>query len=180
MAPRITLIAAISADGYLSRGRGVPWDLPADKSHFRAYTSGKWLLLGRTTYEEMRGWFRDHQPLVMTRDSSFEPKPGLRVTSVSEALSLAQKAGQAELVVCGGAQIYAEAMPWAHSLIVTHVDQILGAGLPFPKIHLHDWTPVDRQFHAQDATHAFSFEICTWQRISTAHPILECSVRLAA
>lgn len=180
MKPRLTLIAALSADGFISRAQGVPWDLPKDKAHFRTYTSGKWLLLGRKTYDEMRGWFRDHHPLVMTRDAGFSPEIGQRVSSFREALRLAGDAGQDEVVVCGGAQIYAEAMPYAHELILTHVDHILGAGLSFPKIHPLEWMPVARECHAQDAAHAFSFEICTWHRIAAQNPPIEVMDRLAA
>lgn len=166
MAPLVTLIAAVSADGFISRGHGVPWDLPADKEHFRAYAAGKWLLLGRVTFEEMRGWFRDHHPLVMTRDAAFQAGSGRRVSSVEEALRLAEEARLPELVVCGGAQIYAEAMPFAGRLVLTHVDQILGAGLPFPDFSRREWEPVTREVHAMDEGHAFSFEIITWQKIA--------------
>lgn len=137
--PVVTLIAAVSVDGFISRGRGVPWDLPEDRAHFRRYTADKWLLLGRITYEEMRGWFRGHTPLVLTHDSGCKPAPGHRVASVKEAMELAASARQDEIVVCGGAQIYALAMPHATRLIVTRVDERLGSGLPFPGISSSEW-----------------------------------------
>ncbi|HCN30781.1 MAG TPA: hypothetical protein DIT64_19075 [Verrucomicrobiales bacterium] len=162
----VTLIAAVSADGFISCGRGIPWDLPEDKKHFRAYAEKKWLLLGRVTHSEMSGWFRDHQPLVMTRDAGCKVTPGQCVASVEEALHLAESADQPELLVCGGSQIYAEAMPFADKLVITHVDRILGAGLPFPKIHRQSWEPVSRIIHGTDALHDISFEIITWRRVA--------------
>jgi dihydrofolate reductase len=154
--PVVTLIAAVSEDGFISRGKGVPWDLPEDRAHFRRYTAGKWLLLGRTTYEEMLGWFHDHTPLVMTRDARHEPAIGKRVSSVAEAIALAEQAAQDELVVVGGGQIFAEAMPSAQRLVITHVADRLGAGVAFPEIDPHEWTLVKSEPHS--GALAFSFE----------------------
>jgi hypothetical protein len=93
----ITLIAVLSEDGFISSGTGVPWDLPADKAHFRAYTAGKWLLLGRKTYEEMLGWFRDHTPLVLTRQEDYTPPVGRCVGTLAEAAALPAQPGSASL-----------------------------------------------------------------------------------
>jgi len=161
MTTLLTLIAAVSEDGFISRGQGVPWKLPADVAHFRAYTTGKWLLLGRRTYEERLGWFRDHMPLVLSRDQEFVTTIGQRVSSIAEAL---QRTAADALVVCGGAQAYALAMPLADRLVLTQVQTHLGDGVPFPEIDWSEWTEVAREPHAADAQHAHAFEIVTWKR----------------
>jgi dihydrofolate reductase len=164
MSATLTLIAAVSADGFISRGSGVPWDLPADRAHFRQYTREKWLFLGRRTYEEMLGWFQPgHHPLVLTHEPKLIGPKGRAVSSVPEAIRLA--GNQRELVCCGGAQIYQAAIGHADRLIVTQVHEILGHGLAFPKIAKSDWEPVSRRSQAMDDDHAFSFEIVTYQRI---------------
>jgi dihydrofolate reductase len=162
----VTLLAVISADGYISRGRGVPWNLPIDKAHFRAYAAGKWCLLGRTTYEEMIGWFSDHHPLVITRDAHYHPPIGRRVNSAEEAIALANAAHAPELVVIGGSSAFNATMPFAHRLEITHVHEILGGGVAFPPISPHDWVPVARKAHGIDGQHAQSFEIVTYQRVA--------------
>ncbi|MDZ4289571.1 MAG: dihydrofolate reductase [Prosthecobacter sp.] len=166
MSTTVTLLAAISADGFISRGRGVPWDLPADKAHFRAYAAGKWCLLGRTTYEEMLGWFRDHHPLILSRDPAYHPPVGQHVTSVAEAIARANAARRPELVVIGGSSVFNSAMPLAHRLEITHVHDILGAGVSFPPISPEEWEPVSRIAHGIDKRHAQAFEIVTYQRIA--------------
>jgi dihydrofolate reductase len=128
----VTLIALLSKDGYISEGVGVPFDLPEDKQHFRDYAEGKWLLLGRRTYLEMIDWFRNHVPLVLSRDSSFQPVTGRRVASVQEAIEIARENGQTELVVCGGGAAYAAAISAAEKLVITRVDRLLSGGVRFP------------------------------------------------
>ncbi len=142
--PRVILIAAVSADGFISTGTGVPWDLPADREHFRRLTAGKWLLLGRRTFEEMLGWFRDHHPLVLTRRPLPEPWRHAGVTSAAEAVDRTTAAGVPELWVCGGAAAYAEAMPLATELVLTRVANKLGKGAPFPFIDPAQWQETRR------------------------------------
>lgn len=162
--PRLTLIAAVSEDGFISRGQGVPWDLPRDRVHFRAATAGKWLLLGRRTYEEMLGWFRDHTPLVLTRDPTFVPPIGKAVSSVQQALDLAAKAGVDEIFVCGGSAAYELAFPHADRLLVTQVGTLLGAGVAFPKIESPSWQVVSSVEHAADAGNAFPMSFVEYRR----------------
>jgi len=162
---QLTLIAAVSADGFISADKGVPWSLPKDRDHFRAYTRGKWLLLGRQTYEEMLGWFSDHHPLILSENPKFLPFLGERVHSVSDARRCANQAQQQELVVCGGGRAYAAALPEADRLVITHVDHLLGGGVPFPAFSKQEWEPVTRDAHARDDFHAYDFAIVTYQRV---------------
>ena len=174
MSPRpvLTLIAAVSADGYISTGTGVPWHLPRDIAHFRRTTRGQWLLIGRSTYVEMIGWFENHRPLVLTRDPAFIPPIGQTVTSVAEALQVAGEGGAAELFVCGGGGAYAAAMPWADRLILTHVDSTLGSGVPFPAVNPGEWRMTSRQDFPADADHAQGHQIATYERISPAAELI--------
>ncbi|WP_395753264.1 dihydrofolate reductase [Prosthecobacter sp.] len=166
--PIVTLIAVVSADGFISQGEGVPWDLPRDKEHFRRTTRGQWLLLGRRTYEEMIGWFEDRHPLVMTRQRDFVPPVGETVAGVEEALARARAAGVRELFVCGGSAAFDAAMPWADCLILTHVDQALGTGVPFPTVDPAEWQRISHQHFPPDAAHAHGLTFATYER---CHPL---------
>ncbi len=159
---RVILIAAVSEDGFISAGTGVPWDLPRDREHFRSLTAGKCLLLGRRTFDEMRGWFRDHRPLVLTRRALPEPWQDAAVASVEEA---AQRAGDGdgELWVCGGASVYAAALPLADELILTRVHERLGGGVPFPAINPAEWRETQRKTPPADSVPRPAFE-WVWMR----------------
>lgn len=145
MRPRVILIAAVSVDGFISRDQGVPWDLPEDREHFRRLTEGKWLLLGRRTFDEMQGWFRDHHPLVLTRRPLPEPWGDASVTSVEAAIKRVAEAGESELWVCGGGAAYAEALSVATQVILTRVNENLGGGVAFPKMADDEWRVVKKE-----------------------------------
>ena len=164
--PTVTLIAVVSADGFISRDRGVPWDLPRDRAFFRAQTAGHWLLLGRRTYLEMVGWFTDHTPLVLSPDPHFHPDPGRRVATVAEALELTEAAGVTELMVVGGSQAFQLAMPYASQLLITRVRMKLGDGVPFPPIAPSVWHLQSCEVYPPDDQHAYALEFLTLTRAS--------------
>ena len=137
---KVTMIAAVSRNGVLASGGKIPWHLPRDIAHFRARTSGHWLLLGRTTYEQMRGWFRPGQvPLVLTTGVDYPVENGWAVGSVAEAMKLAGEKGAEELVVCGGGQVYAAALPWAEEIIQTIVELEVEGETRFPELPEGGW-----------------------------------------
>ncbi len=161
---RLTLIAAVSEDGIIAQGGRIPWDLPRDVAHFRAYAAGKWVLLGRKTYAEMVGWFTDQHPLVLSRNEAFHPTVGERVCSVEAAWEQAQRAGVAELLVLGGGEIFALTLPLAQQLILTVVQTTLHHGTRFPDWHSPDWRCVETQSFPADAQHRFAHTIAIYQR----------------
>lgn len=166
--PELTLVAAVDENLLLATAQGIPWKLPDDVTHFRAYCAGKWLLLGRLTYEEMTGWFKlDQHPLILTSACGYDPKPGRGVASVPQALALAEAAGQQELVCIGGGQVFATAMAYAARLVITHIKQSFEPGdrpVYFPPIPADVWKEERRLEHAIDDRHAWPFAIVEYVR----------------
>ncbi len=162
--PLLCAIAAVSADGFVSRDTGVPWDLPADREHFRAITAGKWLLLGRRTFQEMLGWFKDHHPMVLTQSSDFRPQVGNVVHTVQSALDLAASEGAEEVWVCGGAATYAAAWPLVQKAVITRVAENLGSGLAFPEICTDEWIATDQFPLHRTSDREPAAEVITYQR----------------
>jgi dihydrofolate reductase len=160
----VSLIAAVSDDGFISRGGRIPWRLPRDIQHFRSYVAGKWLLLGRTTYQEMTGWFSDHKPIVLTRDRTFRPHLGMAAATVEEALKLARDGGAQELVVCGGGEVFATALPVVHRMILTRVHTAVRDGVRFPDFVREEWIEEDRRDFSADAENALAMSIVTLRR----------------
>jgi dihydrofolate reductase len=161
---RITLIAAISEDGFISEGQGIPWSLPLDHRHFRRCTADQWLLLGRRTFEEMTGWFQGHTPLVLSHRPLPAPWQKNQIHSVTEAVDRCVAAGVDNLWVIGGSSVYAAAMPLATHLSLTHVATRLGSGIPFPAISDGEWQVTSRQHYPLARDHSHAFDIIEYQR----------------
>ena len=155
----ITLIAAVSEDGFIARDGRIPWHLPRDIQHFREYCAGKTLLIGRKTFEQMNGWFQDHFPIVVTRRPGYRADPGMAVTSLESAWDVARGRGVDEVVVLGGGEIFAATAGMADRLVLTTVHTRLGEGTPFPVQEFSGWNEISAQAFRPDNAHAFGFTI---------------------
>jgi dihydrofolate reductase len=164
---RLSLIAALSADGFISRGRGVPWHLPADQAFFRRVLAAhEWLLVGAQTFAEMQGCFGSAQQVLVLGQRALPSWAGpqcLAVASVTEAMERVAAACGQELLCLGGAMTYAAALPLASQLWLTRVDAALGSGLAFPPLGA-DWQRQSSRPHAADAQHAHAMNFEHWIR----------------
>jgi dihydrofolate reductase len=159
----LTLLAAMDENRLLARKGGIPWHLPSEVAHFRGYAEGKWLLLGRTTFQEMAGWFnKNHTPLVLTSQCGWGPPVGRVVSSVPHALALADAAKQEELVCLGGGQAFAAALPYAQRMVLTTVHHRYPAepgDVHFPAWDQSAWRVTRTQRQAKDDENEFDYVI---------------------
>ena len=169
---RLTLIAALDEDGAIGRASGgLPWHLPDETAHFRAYCRGKWLLVGRRTFDEMTGWFQPgHHVCVLSRHpagadhtAAIPAVPIRRVATVREAVELAREAGAPELVTLGGALVFAEALPSADRLVLSRIHLRSGAEVRFPELDTRQWRLDDRG-PRRDAATGIAFTVEHWHR----------------
>jgi len=104
----------------------------------------------------------DRVNMVLSRRHE-APYPGqITVRSVEEALARTDQTG---LMVIGGGQVFAEALPMARRMYLTWVSAaISGADTFFPGTHFSDWTEVSRVHHKADAEHAHDFDMVEYLR----------------
>lgn len=123
---QIALIYAVAANGVIGHQGSMPWHFPEDLAHFRALTSGCPVVMGRKTWDSLPPRFRPlpgRDNIVITRQSDWQAEGATTVHSLEQALQAA-RATQADTVwVMGGAQIYAQALPLADRVEVTHIGQ---------------------------------------------------------
>ena len=166
---KVSMISAMDRNRTIGTPQGgIPWRLPRDTHHFRTYTSGKHLLLGRKTIEEMEGWFTDQTPIVLTHSRSPD-LPWSRVAhSVEEAVTEAFEDGATELVVSGGASVYAAALPYADDLWLTWVDtEVSEDGPRFPDYESGiQWETLSEEHHSADEDNSFAMTMVHLRRIS--------------
>ena len=132
----IILVAAIAENGVIGRGNALPWRLKSDMQHFRALTMGKPVVMGRKTYLSIGKPLTGRTTIVVSRDRGFAA-PGIVVApSLDAAFAAARgdalRRGADAIIVAGGADIYAQAMPLATRLAITRVHKRVDGDARFP------------------------------------------------
>lgn len=118
---KISAIVAVSENGVIGKNGHLPWHLSADLKRFKALTSGHAILLGRKNYEDIGRPLPNRTNIVLTRDAAFSAPGCIVCHTLGDAVDVARKAGESELFIIGGAQIYALAMPFCEKLYLTRV-----------------------------------------------------------
>ena len=134
----ISMIAAIDKNRLIGDGPDIPWQLPADRRHFRDMTIGKPVVMGRKTFETLKRPLGKRQNIILTRNTAYEAPTGCIVAhSVTEILELCE--GVEELMICGGAPIYEAFLPRADRLYLTQVHAAFKGDVYFPEVDMHAW-----------------------------------------
>ena len=160
----IALIWAMSENGVIGRDNGLPWRLHKDMQHFMRTTLGKPVIMGRRTFESMKAPLSGRLNVVMTRDPHYRREGIEVVPDLETALQVADATGAEELMVIGGAAIYAEALPRADRLYVTRVHAEVEGDTLFPDVDWSVWQRVQSQSHEADARNEHPFTIEVYER----------------
>jgi dihydrofolate reductase len=139
----VTLIAAVGRNGVIGADNDMPWHLPEDFAYFKRTTMGHPMIMGRKTFDSIGRVLPGRRTIVVTRQRDWSHPDVETAHSLVDALDLAGPAD--EVFVCGGGQVYAEAMRFAHRLLITEVDQAPEGDVRFPAIDISDWREVSRQ-----------------------------------
>ena len=159
----LTIVAAIADNGVIGRAGTLPWHLPDDLRRFKALTMGRPILMGRRTFESIGRPLPGRRNLVLTRSSKPLPEGVQAVASLE--LALHECAGEPELCVIGGADVFREALPRADRLELTRVHATMDGDVKFPDYDTAQWRELSRSEHPADARHAWPMTFQTLGRV---------------
>ena len=164
---RVSIIAAVAANGVIGRDNHLPWRLSADLKRFRELTMGHTIVMGRKTWDSIGRALPGRRSIVITRKSDWRPDAeGVLVAhSLDEAIDLARD--DTELFIIGGAEIYQQALRRADRLYLTRILAEVAGDVRFPDIDEVEWTLRGREAYEPDDKneHAYRFEV--YDRVTT-------------
>ena len=143
---RIVLVAAVAGNGVIGDRGAIPWRIPGEQAHFKAVTLGHTLLMGRATYDSIGRPLPGRTTVVLTRDPAWRVDGVLVARSFDAALRLADDL-PGDLMVAGGAQVYAEALPVADVQVLTRVHLEPEGDTRYPPFDAAAWEETRREPH---------------------------------
>lgn len=150
----VLLVVAVTANGVIGAGGSMPWHLPADFRRVKTLTMGKPLVMGRKTFESLPGILPGRRHIVITRDLEWSAEGTEVAHSLDEALAMANAP---HIVVFGGAQIYAQALPRASRIELTEIHAEIAGDTLMPPLG-EGWRETFREEHAAEGGRpAFAF-----------------------
>jgi dihydrofolate reductase len=164
---KISMVAAVAANGVIGRDNDLPWHLPDDMKFFMTTTRGHFVILGRKNYESLPPKYRplpNRTNVVVTRQPNYDAPNCIVLNSVETALQYAYKNQEQEAMVIGGSEIYKACLPYADRLYITEIDANIEGDVHFPAFDREEWNEVSRQHHPADERHAYAFDFVIYER----------------
>jgi dihydrofolate reductase len=121
-------IAAMSENRVIGRGNTIPWHLPEDFRWFKRTTTGHVLVMGRKTFESIGRPLPGRTTIVLSRGGFHHPG----VQTVASLPEVAPLVGDRQAFICGGAELYAQALPLCSDLYLTLVKRTVEGDAFFP------------------------------------------------
>ena len=158
VAPKVSLIAALSRTRLIGKNGALPWRLPRDLQMFKRLTTGKKVLMGRKTFESIGKPLPNRENLVLSR--SGQSIPGTQVFStVSAALTSIKE--EEELMIIGGGEVYKQCLPIATRLYLSVVEGDFQGDAFFPILAPNRWSVQSLELFPKDEGNAHDFGLYT-------------------
>ena len=163
----LALIAAIPRNNAIGRDNALLFHDPADQRHFREQTMGCPVIMGRRTWQSLPERFRPlpgRRNIVVTRNPQFAAAGAETASNLQDALQ--RVADAPRVIVVGGAQLYAQALPLAHTLLLTEIDADLEGDVHFPPWDRRLFDETERR--SQHNAAGLHFDFVTYRRKAVA------------
>lgn len=163
----LSLIAALGENRVIGVDNSMPWHLPGDFKYFKATTLGKPIIMGRKTWDSLGRPLPGRLNIVVSRQADLvlegaEVYPSLEA-AVVRAQEWANEQGVDEVMLIGGAQLYAQGLAQADRLYLTRVALSPEGDAWFPEFDVGQWKLVSNiENPAVDDKPAYNFEV--WEK----------------
>ena len=128
----ISIIAAMSENRVIGQRGSIPWDIPADRQRFKSLTMGHPLIMGRQTFESIGRPLPGRTTIILTRQREYRAEGCLVAPDLESALMMTGDAD--EVFICGGGEVYREALSRAERIYLTVVHGEYEGDAFFPAI----------------------------------------------
>ncbi len=163
---RISAVVAASENGVIGRDGGLPWHVSSDMKLFKQITLGKPIIMGRRTWDSLpRKPLPDRRNIVISRQADYTADGAELAGSVEEALALC--AGEAEVSIIGGGQVYAEAMIRTDRIYLTRIHMAVDGDTFLPDLKDSEWCEVERRQFPRGERDDAAFTLIVLDRVTS-------------
>lgn len=164
----LSMIVAAARNGTIGRDNALPWRLADDLRYFRRVTMGKPVVMGRRTFDSVGRPLPGRDNIVVSRSPVFGP-PGVRVAhSIDNAMALAERSAQDseadEVMLLGGAQLYAAVLPRVQRIYLTRVHADVIGDAVLPPLAPEQWRQVACEDHPAGTDNEYPFSFIVLER----------------
>jgi len=168
----ISHVVAMSNNWVIGVNNDLPWSLKDDLAHFKKYTTGKIIVMGRKTYESIGRPLPNRVNYVIS--STLKDIEGVSIfTSLEDAIDAAKIYNldqdiANEIAIIGGGYLFRDSMDSFNKLILTRVDCSIDGDVYYPEIDFSNWELISSDEFLKNEDNQYDFAVETYKKIMTA------------
>ena len=136
----ISLLVAYTKNKRVIGAQGkIPWKLSSERNRFKAICNGKYVIMGRKSYDEI-GHPLSYCTLVVVSS---------KTQNLEEAINYCKSQNQEEILIAGGGTIYEQALPYADRIYATEIEADFEGDVFFPELN-EEWTQEVEAVHEEN------------------------------
>lgn len=154
----ISIIVAVAKNNVIGKNNSLIWHLPADLRFFKTKTTGHVIVMGRKTFESIGGGkpLPNRTTVIITRNLHYVAPQGVYIVhSLADAYK--KFASETEIFICGGAQIYKEALETANHMYITRIHASFEGDTFFPEFQKSQWKLESSEEYVCDEKNAYNY-----------------------
>jgi dihydrofolate reductase len=157
----VYLLAAVAANRIIGANGALPWRLPEDMRFFKQLTLGHPVIMGRRTWQSLKGPLPGRENIVVSRTPGYDAPGAALAQSLEAALALCL--GEPVAFIIGGSRLFEESLPIAAGLVITEIHRDFPGDTWFPRYDRGQWRQVQREAHT--AADGMRFDFVRYERV---------------
>jgi len=163
---RVSAVVAASENDVIGCDGGLPWHLSSDLKLFKEITLGKPIIMGRRTWDSLpKKPLPGRRNIVISRQKGFSADGAELAHSLDDALALC--AGEEEVSIIGGGQIYADALEHTNRIYLTRVHLEVEGDTFLPALQDGEWKEVERRSFPKGERDDAAFTLIVLDRVNS-------------
>jgi dihydrofolate reductase len=135
----------MASNRVIGNRRDIPWKIPGEQKLFKEITLGHTVIMGRKTYESIGRPLPGRTNIVITRQVDYRADGCIVVHDLDSAFQSCPP-DENEAFICGGGQLYHEAMPVTDRIYLTALSREVNGDTYFPEISEADFKITKSEF----------------------------------
>lgn len=159
---KLAIIVAMARNRTIGINNTLPWRIPADLKRFKSLTMGHHLIMGRKTFDSIGKPLPGRTTVVVTRNDALKIEGCIMAHSLEEAIKAC--AGDDEIFIVGGAELYALAMPLVDTIYLTEINRDVAGDTYFLEFDKTQWQELAREQCSQENPQVLEYHFVTYGR----------------
>ena len=159
---RLSILVAMAQNRTIGINNTLPWHIPEDLKRFKALTMGHHMIMGRKTFDSIGKPLPGRTTVIVTRNRELRIAGCVIAHTLEEAIAAC--AGDDEIFIIGGAELFASALLLANRLYLTEIKQDVDGDVFFPTFDKSVWVEVARETRSQKIPQPLEYHFVTYRR----------------